>query len=207
MPLFKNMSGQKLPVYAYDSNGAKTGIAASITGSVSKDGASSAAIANTNPTEIGGGWYLFSLTQAESDANLLVWFAQSSTTGVKVEGGAAFTVTGIGNLPTVDISTIGGDSVPATPTLEGSLASGAVTGAPTTTTTQLLGSAFSSVDDAYNPSASVKFWLWPTTGVHAGIPRLISDYAGATRTVTHAAYPIPLSPSDEIKIVTQLLAA
>ena len=89
----KNVTGQKIAVFAYDATtgGAKTGDAANITGSISLDGAATGAITDTNPTEIGGGWYAFDLSQAETNANLLTWYGESATGNVLVEGGAAFT--------------------------------------------------------------------------------------------------------------------
>ena len=207
MPLFKNMANQKVPIFAYNSSGAVVGNAANITGSISKNGAAAVAISSTNPAEVGGGWYVFTLTQEETNADLLLWFASSSTTGVTVEGATAFTVPGNNGLQTVDISSIGGDMVDPVATLESSLASGAVTGLPTTTSTPLVGNAFSTADDAYVSSGSLRFWLWPTTGMYAGVPRLITDYVGNPKRAVHEAYPTPLAPSDEVKIVTQLTAA
>ena len=164
-------------------------------------------ISSTNPTEIGGGWYVFGLSQDETNADMLVWFASSSTNGVTVEGGTAFTVPGKGGLQIVDIGSIGGDIVDPVVTLESSLAFGIVTGTPTATSTPLMGEALSTADDAYVSNSSLRFWLWPTSGVYAGVPRLITDYVGNPKQVIHEPYPTPLSPTDGVKIVTQLNAA
>ena len=79
--IFKNTSGQKVAVQAYNrlTGAAVTGDAANITAFVSKDGGSPAASNDTNPTEIGGGWYAFDLTQAETNCNLFLLAAASST--------------------------------------------------------------------------------------------------------------------------------
>jgi hypothetical protein len=86
--LQKNVASQKLKVFAFDSttNAPKTGDAANITCKVSKDYAVSAALTDTNPTEAadGGGYYLFDLTQAETNADVLDFFPVSSTGDIVV---------------------------------------------------------------------------------------------------------------------------
>jgi len=84
---------QKVPVYAWDktTGDPKTGDAANITGLISQDGGAPAAIADTNPTEISGGCYVFDVTADETDGDLLVWYASSTSEDIAVEGGAAFT--------------------------------------------------------------------------------------------------------------------
>ena len=61
----KNVTGQGLYIYAHDTSAdaAKTGDAANITATISKDGAAAAATNDTNPTEIGDGVYWFDLTE------------------------------------------------------------------------------------------------------------------------------------------------
>lgn len=63
----------------------KTGDAANITASISKDGGAQAATGTTNPTEIGHGVYWFPLTQAETNADSISVAAISSTSGVTIE--------------------------------------------------------------------------------------------------------------------------
>jgi hypothetical protein len=203
MPLFKNKTGQKVPVYAYDNAGARTGNAASITGSLSKDGAAPAAITNTNPTEIGGGWYLFDLGLAESDANLLVWFAQSATNGVKVEGGAAFTVVGVGDLPSMNLETITGDPVSTTPTIENSYPTGTPTGSPTNSSFTITGSALSGTTGAYDPTANTIWGILFLEGANAGEERKIATYtvSGPTKTITlQSALPAAPATTDQFRI-------
>jgi hypothetical protein len=91
MALYKNKDSQKLAVFAYDTSGGapKTGDAGNITAEISKDGAASAATNDTNPTELDStdhpGIYLFDLTQAESNADLICVSAVSSTGDVELE--------------------------------------------------------------------------------------------------------------------------
>lgn len=87
--MFKDVAGQKLAVFAWDAaNGAaKTGDAAQITGQISKDGAATAATNDANPTELDAtdapGVYLFDMTQAETNADLIVLQAASSTADIE----------------------------------------------------------------------------------------------------------------------------
>jgi hypothetical protein len=94
--LFKNVASQKALVFAYDktSGAAKTGDAANITASVSKDGAAPAGSNDTNPTEIGGGWYAFDLTQAETNCDLFLLYAASTTANILVTGVSGYTTGG-----------------------------------------------------------------------------------------------------------------
>ena len=105
--LFKNVTAQKFPVYAYDKTTGlpKTGDAGNITGCYSLDGGAAQALTG-NPSEIGGGWYVFSPTQAQTNGDLVVWYGASSTSNVVVEGGAAFTQAG--TIPKVSAGSSGG---------------------------------------------------------------------------------------------------
>lgn len=97
MALYKNTASQKIAVYAYTAStgAAKTGDAAQITGYISKDWAAAAQITDTNPTELDAtnmkGWYVFDLAQAETNANVIVVSAVSSTSGVLVDQYQVFT--------------------------------------------------------------------------------------------------------------------
>lgn len=116
--MFKNKAGQKVAVFAWDSTtGApKTGDAANITAYVSKDGGSPAASNDVNPTELDAtnakGVYLFDPTQAESNADCIVWAPVSSTTGVHIEPVIIYTVP---ETPSVNVLTI--ESADATDTI------------------------------------------------------------------------------------------
>lgn len=86
----KNITGQKLVVYAFDSttNAPKTGDAANLTAYISQDDGSLTALGDTSATEISStnakGYYSFDLTQAETNAVKLFFSAKSSTANVVV---------------------------------------------------------------------------------------------------------------------------
>lgn len=90
----KNVAGQIWTVFAYDSttNLPVTGDAVNITGNLYLDGSVNA-IDDTNPTEKEDGYYVFDITQAESNADHLMMAAESSTANVQVIGvpGALYT--------------------------------------------------------------------------------------------------------------------
>lgn len=81
----------KLAVYAYNqtTGAAVTGDQANITARISKDGAASAAVADTNPTQLDAtnhpGIYIFDLTATECDAQMLVVSPDSSTANVVLD--------------------------------------------------------------------------------------------------------------------------
>jgi len=91
MAVYKNKASQKLAIYAYDTaaDESKTGDSANITAQISLDGAATAATNDANPTELDAtdapGIYLFDLTQAETNADLIVLSAVSSTSGIIIE--------------------------------------------------------------------------------------------------------------------------
>jgi hypothetical protein len=85
--VYKNVSGQGVYLYAYDTtNGvAKTGDAANITGSYSLGGGAAAAVATLHPTEIGGGIYWQPLSQAETNGDTAAYYWASGTSGVQID--------------------------------------------------------------------------------------------------------------------------
>lgn len=89
--MYKNVASQKVAVYAWDSvaGAPKTGDAGNITAQISKDGGACAATNDTNPTELDAtnakGIYLFDLTQAETNADLVVISPVSATAGVTIQ--------------------------------------------------------------------------------------------------------------------------
>lgn len=91
MAIYKNKASQKLAVFAYDSTtgAAQTGDAANISAQISLDGAATAATNDAAPTELDAndapGVYLFDMTQAETNADLLVLAAVSSTDNILLE--------------------------------------------------------------------------------------------------------------------------
>jgi hypothetical protein len=91
MAIIRNTAGQVLPVFAYDKTTGlgKTGDAANITAYLSKDGGAAAALSDTNPAEMDAtnmpGFYLFTLTQAETDAEIMALAPKSSTSNILVD--------------------------------------------------------------------------------------------------------------------------
>lgn len=84
----KNTASQKWTVFAFTlSTGAPlTGGAAAITANLRIDDGTASAVTDTNPTEQEDGYYVFDLTQAETNGNKLSIFPASSTAGVQVIG-------------------------------------------------------------------------------------------------------------------------
>lgn len=86
--MLKNTENQKWIVYAFDSTTglAKTGDAAQITANLRKDYGDAAALTDTNPAELEGGFYAFDLSQAETNADHLLICPVSSTANIVVIG-------------------------------------------------------------------------------------------------------------------------
>lgn len=92
----KNIAGQKWTVYAFNqyTNAPVTGDAANITANLRLDGGAANPIDDTNPTELERGFYCFDLTQAETNADLIMIAPISATAQVLVIGvpGAVYPV-------------------------------------------------------------------------------------------------------------------
>ncbi len=87
MGLKKNVAGQIWVVFAFDASGVPvTGDAANITAKIGKDGAALAATNDVNPTEDESGYYIFDLTQAETNADHHRLVPVSATGSVQVIG-------------------------------------------------------------------------------------------------------------------------
>lgn len=84
--MYKNVAGQKLRVFAFNvtTNRPVLTDGANITCKVSKDNDNPVALGDTNPTEVEDGYYLFDLTQDETNANTLDFYPESSTDNVVV---------------------------------------------------------------------------------------------------------------------------
>ena len=95
--MLKNTASQKIALFAFDtSTGApKTGDAGQLTAYVNKDYAGATVLGDTTATEISAtnapGWYIFDLTQAETNADALLFSGKSSTGSVTVVGQLVFT--------------------------------------------------------------------------------------------------------------------
>lgn len=82
----KNTAGQKWVVYAWDTtdDSPKTGDADNITADLQIDDGEATALHDTNPTELGDGYYAFDLTQAETNGDLLLLVPVSLTANIQV---------------------------------------------------------------------------------------------------------------------------
>ena len=111
--MFKNTSGQKLTVFAFDyTTGApKTGDAANITAYVSKDDGAVTVLADTSATEKDAtnakGLYDFDLAQGETNANKLTFSGQSSTANIVIVAVPAVVYTLPPNFPAAAIDSNG----------------------------------------------------------------------------------------------------
>ena len=109
MGLQKNVASQKWRVFAFNTttNAAVAGDAANITAKIAKDWAAATATNDVNPTEVEDGYYVFDLLQAETNADVLDLYPESSTSNVQVIGvpGTIFTVPD--NFPDLGIETDG----------------------------------------------------------------------------------------------------
>jgi hypothetical protein len=88
--MFKNVASQKVAVFAWDNaaGAAKTGDAANITAQISIDGGATAATNDVNPTELDAtdapGTYIFDLTQAETNGDMIILQAASATSDIEI---------------------------------------------------------------------------------------------------------------------------
>lgn len=111
--MFKNVASQKLIVFAFDAttNLPKTGDAANITAYVSKDYGAITVLGDTSATEMDAtnarGYYLFDLTQGETNADTLLFSAKSSTTNIIVIGSPATVMTNPANFTTLSVDSSG----------------------------------------------------------------------------------------------------
>lgn len=98
----RNTASQRWTVFAFNRSTGEpvTGDAANITANLRIDDGTGAAITDTNPTEQEAGYYVFDLTQAETNGDKLTIFPASSTSGVQVIGCPAVIYTF--NLATLD---------------------------------------------------------------------------------------------------------
>jgi hypothetical protein len=187
----KNVSGQKVTLLVIDiaTNAPKTGDAANLTAYLSQNDGAVTALTDTSATEKDAtnapGLYDFDVSQAESNADKLVFSGKSSTANVRV-------------VPLIIYTRPASFSAFVTPTgaAVGSVGTGGITRATFAADTGLqsirsntaqagagsavtLDTGASSVDDFYNSTA-----LLLTGGTGAGQVRTIIDYVGSTRVAT-----------------------
>jgi len=120
--VFKNVSSQKVALFAFDATTGlpKTGDGANITPYVSKDYGTVTALGTATATEMDStnakGWYSFVLTQAETNGDMLLFTAKSSTANISVVGlliatqPANWTTLSVDGSGRVDVAKIGGTS-------------------------------------------------------------------------------------------------
>lgn len=102
--MFKNVASQKWVVFAFEGEGGSnpgnpvTGDAANITANLRLDGGAANAVDDTNPTELEDGYYIFDITAAESNADMILMAPASGTANVIVIGvpGALYPTNDIG---------------------------------------------------------------------------------------------------------------
>jgi hypothetical protein len=102
----KKNTATKWIVFAFDrtNNTPKTGDAANITANVRIDGGGANAVDDTNPAELEDGYYIFDITAAECNGDLIVICPASSTADIQVIGvpGAVWTDTLSAEIAVVD---------------------------------------------------------------------------------------------------------
>jgi hypothetical protein len=119
MAVYKNVASQKLAVFAYDSTDGspKTGDAANITAQISLNGGATAATNDVNPTELDAtdapGIYIFDLTQAETNADLIVVAPVSSTADIELDPSIIYTTPGTSTALNANAIQISGDATAA----------------------------------------------------------------------------------------------
>jgi hypothetical protein len=102
--MYKNTASQKVALFSFNtSNGLpKTGDASNMTGYVTKDWGTVTVLGTSTPTEMDAtnapGWYVFTLTQAETNADALLFTAKSSTSLISVVGQLLFTGFNVGQI-------------------------------------------------------------------------------------------------------------
>lgn len=108
----KNTSGQKITLFAIDAstNAPKTGDAANLTAYVSKDDGSVTVLGDTSATELDStnakGLYSFDLTQAETNADKLVFSGKSSTSNVYLRPETIYTTLPNDGTATVNLKSV-----------------------------------------------------------------------------------------------------
>lgn len=109
LALQKNVASQKWYVFAFDDtdNSAKTGDAGQITANLRIDGAAADAVDDTNPTELEDGYYVFDLTQGETNGDYILICPASSTGDIQVIGCPMATWTTPPYFPTLSIDSNG----------------------------------------------------------------------------------------------------
>lgn len=105
----KNVTGQKWVVFAFDTTdlSVKTGDSSNITANLRIDGGGANAVDDTNPTELEDGYYIFDITQPETNGDLILICPESSTGNIQVIGVPGAVYTTPPNFPSLGIESDG----------------------------------------------------------------------------------------------------
>ena len=105
----RNVDNQKWIVFAFNEtdNTPVTGDAANITANIRLDGGGANGVDDTNPTELEDGYYVFDITQAECNADLLSLHPESATSDIQVIGVPGSIYTRPANFPALGIESDG----------------------------------------------------------------------------------------------------
>jgi hypothetical protein len=134
MAFYKNVASQKIVIYAYDTDNSvpKIDDQDNITAYLSKDGGAAVQTDDVNPTQLDStnmkGLYVFDMTQAESNADMLSLSAVSTTSDITIEPVVIFTTPGSNagvNANTVTIAAAAITSILTTAQVESYSAKGA----------------------------------------------------------------------------------
>lgn len=195
MPIQKNVAGQKLALFAFipSTNLPKTGDAANLTAYISKDYGAVTALADTSASEASStnakGTYWWDLTQAETNADCLQFYAKSSTSDVSVVSWLnVYTTPPNANLLAIDASgrtdtsKFAGQTITAASgvTLPSTVASTTNITAGTITTATTVGSVTGSVGSVTGAVGSV------TGNVGGNVVGSVGSVSGAVGSVTGA---------------------
>lgn len=196
--MLKNTSGQKIALFAFDySTGApKTGDAANLTPYVNIDWGGIGALTDTSATEISSanapGWYLFDVTQAETNGETLHFTGKSSTGNVAVVGQLVTTVDPAiaSNVAAIKVKT---DLIPSLVRTYGAVVEGSPPDNDALTfRTDLTESATDHWAHAF---------LTFLDGALAGQTRRITTYDGTTKAITTAGFTGTPAEGDTFVIV------
>lgn len=200
--MLRNVASQKLIVFAFDAttNLPKTGDAGNITAYVSKDYGTVTVLGDTSATEMDStnakGYYLFDLTQGETDAVCLMFSAKSATSNIVVIGAPAVVFTDPANYTSTAIDSSGrvqiqvgtsagqinssSGKVPATlAAADNALVVRANTATNGTVNSITLDGSASATDGTY-----IGEWILTTGGTGPFQTRQITGYVGSTKVAT-----------------------
>ena len=204
--MFKNVASQKLIVFAFDSttNLPKTGDAANITAYVGKDFGSATVLGDTSASEIDStnakGYYLFDLTQTETNANVLHFTAKSSTSNIVVIGVPAVVYTVPANFTATSIDSSG--NVAANVTQFGGSNGTFSGGRPEVNTTHAAGTAWGSGAITSGVFASGAITATAIAADAIGASELATDAVQEIRNaITGGAYALDTDSNGRVRIV------